>query len=187
MPAESSSALSAWESFYVIVGSSAAALTGLTFVVITLAAERRHPQTARGIAAFGTPTVVHFSAAFLVAAVFSAPWDAVSSATSVVGVMGLLGIAYTFVVVRRARSQTMYTPVLEDWVWHGLGPLVAYVTFAVSAFTGSGDSPTAEFAIAAGVLLLVFIGIHNSWDAVTWNAMQRGEDSKSHGRSRGGG
>lgn len=37
---ESSSVLSAWESFYVIVGSSGGALIGLLFVVIT----GRHPQ-----------------------------------------------------------------------------------------------------------------------------------------------
>jgi hypothetical protein len=35
------SALSAWESFYVIVGSSGGALIGLQFVVITLIADRR--------------------------------------------------------------------------------------------------------------------------------------------------
>jgi len=33
------SAFSAWETFYVIIGSSAAALTGLQFVVVTLGAE----------------------------------------------------------------------------------------------------------------------------------------------------
>lgn len=34
-----------WENFYVITGSSAAGLTGLTFVVIALAAHvYRHPQ-----------------------------------------------------------------------------------------------------------------------------------------------
>ncbi len=33
--------LRAWETFYVIVGSSAAALTGLQFVVIALIAESR--------------------------------------------------------------------------------------------------------------------------------------------------
>lgn len=35
------SPFNAWESFYVIVGSSAAALTGLQFVVIALGAEAR--------------------------------------------------------------------------------------------------------------------------------------------------
>ena len=35
------SPFAAWENFYVIVGSSAAALTGLQFVVVTLGAEAR--------------------------------------------------------------------------------------------------------------------------------------------------
>ncbi len=51
--------LSAWGNFYVIIGSSAAALTGLTFVVIALAADARR-LTPRGLRAFVTPTIVHF-------------------------------------------------------------------------------------------------------------------------------
>jgi hypothetical protein len=49
------SPFSVWESFYVIIGSSAAALTGLQFVVIALIAEARTRSTSREIAAFGTP------------------------------------------------------------------------------------------------------------------------------------
>jgi hypothetical protein len=44
-----------WESFYVIVGSSAGALIGLQFVVITLIAERPALRSAEGGAAFSTP------------------------------------------------------------------------------------------------------------------------------------
>ena len=54
-------ALSHWESFYVIVGSSAAALTGLMFVVITLIADSKQPRTLKEINAFATPAVVHSS------------------------------------------------------------------------------------------------------------------------------
>jgi hypothetical protein len=50
------SGLAAWESFYVIVGSSAAALTGLQFVVVALLAENRIRSTTREIDAFATPT-----------------------------------------------------------------------------------------------------------------------------------
>jgi hypothetical protein len=39
------SVLADWESFYVIVGSSAGALTGLMFVVITLVADARIKRT----------------------------------------------------------------------------------------------------------------------------------------------
>ena len=49
--------LRGWESFYVIVGSSAGALIGLQFVVITLIAERRDHLDTGTISAFGTPTV----------------------------------------------------------------------------------------------------------------------------------
>jgi hypothetical protein len=58
-----------WEGFYVIVGSSAAALTGLVFVVIALTAERRK-VAAQGVESFATPTVVHFCATLLI----SLPW-----------------------------------------------------------------------------------------------------------------
>ena len=41
MPAPALPPLTEWETFYVIIGSSAAALTGLMFVVIALNAEAR--------------------------------------------------------------------------------------------------------------------------------------------------
>lgn len=73
---ELTSALSAWESVYVIVGSSGGALIGLQFVVITLIADRRHPTTTGSLGAFATPTVVHLTGALTVSAIMSAPWVA---------------------------------------------------------------------------------------------------------------
>src|SRR3989449_10732821 len=72
------SPFSAWENFYVIIGSSAAALTGLQFVVVVLGAEARSLGTEVG--AFGTPTVVHFCAVLLMSAILSVPWRAVAHA-----------------------------------------------------------------------------------------------------------
>ena len=74
------SPLTAWENFYVIVGSSGAALTGLQFVVVALVAESRAQSSHREIAAFGTPTVIHFCAVLLISAILSAPWHALSNA-----------------------------------------------------------------------------------------------------------
>jgi hypothetical protein len=51
-------ALTAWENFYVIVGSSAGALIGLQFVVITLISELQIAGVAQASSAFGTPTIV---------------------------------------------------------------------------------------------------------------------------------
>mgnify|MGYP001252826337 CR=1 FL=1 len=40
--------ITAWSNFYVITGSSAAALTGLMFVVITLVAATAHAPRTKG-------------------------------------------------------------------------------------------------------------------------------------------
>ncbi|HEX9500549.1 MAG TPA: hypothetical protein VGA10_02735, partial [Thermoanaerobaculia bacterium] len=68
-----SSTLSGWDNFYVIVGSSAAALTGLQFVVIALTSEIRSAASTSTLGAFATPTIVHFCAVLLIAAVITTP------------------------------------------------------------------------------------------------------------------
>src|SRR5256886_4703314 len=82
---------SAWEYFYVIIGSSAAALTGLQFVVVVLGAEAR--SLGPEVGAFGTPTVVHFCAVLLMSAILSVPWRAVSHAGLSLAAVGVAGIS----------------------------------------------------------------------------------------------
>src|ERR1700740_3009550 len=74
------SSLVTWQNFYVIIGSAAATLTGLMFVVVTLIAGIPGRRSSGSIAAFGTPNVVHFCVALLVAAILSAPWQALWNA-----------------------------------------------------------------------------------------------------------
>jgi hypothetical protein len=168
-----SSTLNSWESFYVIVGSSAAALTGLQFVVIALIAESRRASTSSEIDAFGTPTVVHFCAVLLVSAIISAPWPGLAGAGLALGACGLAGVGYVALVVRRAKGQTGYRLVFEDWLWPATLPFVAYIALLVAAATISSHSTGALFAIGAVALLLLFIGIHNAWDAVTYITFDR--------------
>jgi hypothetical protein len=85
--------LAAWQNFYVIIGSAAATLTGLLFVVITLVsgALGRVSSPLSGIRVFSTPNVMHFGAALLIAALLSAPWPALWPAGLLVGLAGLGG------------------------------------------------------------------------------------------------
>src|SRR5258708_1473730 len=59
------SPLATWQNFYVIIGSAAATLTGLMFVVVTLMAGVRVRVSSpnESFAAFNTPNVMHFGAA----------------------------------------------------------------------------------------------------------------------------
>jgi hypothetical protein len=161
-------ALAHWESFYVIVGSSGAALTGLQFVVIALIAESRRRSTSEEIGAFATPSIVHFGAVLLVSAVLSAPWQSLGSAAVVLGASGAAGVVYVGLVIRRARRQTSYRVVFEDLLFHFVLPFVAYATLVGAALTLARGPAPALFAIGAAALLLLFIGIHNAWDAVTF-------------------
>src|SRR5689334_22652548 len=167
------SPFSAWESFYVIAGSSGAALTGLQFVVIALIADTRPDSTNAEIAAFGTPNVVHFCAVLLVSSILSAPWPAITGAAITLECCGLLGIAYTLIVIRRALRQQRYKPVFEDWAFYGALPLFAYAATLTAALELQTHETTSLFVVAAAVLLLLFIGIHNAWDTVTFLVVQR--------------
>jgi hypothetical protein len=160
--------LTGWESFYVIVGSSAAALTGLQFVVIALVAEVRPRTSNAQIDAFATPSIVHFCVALLTSATLSAPWRGLGSAAIALGLTGLAGVLYEAIVIRRTRRQTGYQPVFEDWLWHAFLPLVAYASLAGAAVAIPSYAESALFVVAAASLLLVFIGIHNAWDTVTF-------------------
>jgi hypothetical protein len=161
----------AWQSFYVIVGSSAAALTGLQFVVMALVAEARPPGSMREVNAFGTPTVVHFCAVLLASTTLSAPWHRLSSAAFTLALFGAAGVAYTLVVTRRAHRTETYTPVLEDWIWHVVFPLIAYTVTTGAALALPRYPEPLLFAIAAMSLLLLYVGIHNAWDTVTYVAI----------------
>ena len=160
-----------WESYYVIIGSSAAALTGLQFVIMALVAESDRPGGPQEIAAFGSPTVVHFCSALLISGVFTAPWPSLSGPGHGAFLAGLAGLAYTAIVFRRALRQTGYQPVFEDWLWHTMLPAVAYVMLLVSGILLVHEA--APFFVGASVLLLVFIGIHNAWDTVTYVALNQ--------------
>ncbi len=167
------SPLLAWQNFYVIVGSSAGALTGLTFIVITLVAGARLPGTNQGVATFNTPTIVHFGVVLFVCAMLSAPWPALWQASLLLGLCGLGGVAYGVIVARRLRRQERYDPVLEDWLWNAALPLVAYTALVVAALLLPGRPTPALFGIGAVMLLLLFSAIHNAWDVVTYIVIER--------------
>ena len=173
--------LSGWENFYVIAGSSAGALIGLQFVVITLIADLPAMRDAeRAGSAFATPTIVHFGSVLFLSAVICAPWHGIAGAAILWGILGVIGVIYEIIVVRRMKAQSAYSPVFEDLLFHVLLPVVAYANLAVSSYEARSHAGAALFAVAAAALLLLFIGIHNAWDAVTYHVfvVGRGKGEK---------
>ena len=171
METSAHSLLSQWETFFFLVGSSGAALTGLMFVVVTLAADSDVPRSADTVNAFATPNVLHFIAVFFLSALLTAPWQRSRDPAHVVGAAAIAGIIYVLVVLRRMLRQagaSGYKPVLEDWVFHIFLPMASYAMLFVAAAGLSHDQPWALFLIGAVMMLLLAIGIHNAWDTVTY-------------------
>jgi hypothetical protein len=169
-----------WQNFYVIVGTSAGALTGLQFVAMALVADlpvrRASSQTAD---AFATPNIVHFGAVLMLSAALSAPWRGMAGPMWLCGLGGVVGFAYAIVVVRRFRAQTEYHPVFEDWLFHVLLPALAYGLLAAAAYT-TRFYMDALFGVATAALLLLFVGIHNAWDTVTYLIFVRRQEQREN-------
>ena len=167
-------ALAGWQNFYVIVGSSAGALIGLQFVVLSLISQARPARSdpAAGYA-FATPTIVHLGSVLVLSAILTAPWELLPPAALVWGALGLAGIVYMVVVTRKIRRQRAYVPEFEDWAFHVVLPAGAYGSLVAAAWAARSRPREVLFGVGAAALVLLVAGIHNAWDAVTYHVFVR--------------
>ncbi len=174
-----SSLLAGWENFFVIVGGAAGGLTGLTFVVITLAADA-HRVAPMGVKAFVTPTIVHFGAVLALAAYLSMPRHSVLSLSLGLGVVGLAGLIYIAIISLNIHGMKAdYVPVLEDWIWNVILPALCFGVLLCLAFLFSSGPKQCPYGIAAAIMLLMIVGIHNAWDIAVWNSIKKQDHEKS--------
>lgn len=160
--------LNAWDNFYVIVGSAAGALIGLQFVVMTLIADRPTTVSPEAGRAFATPTIIHFCCCLLISALINVPWPDIAVGSYLGGAVGLAGLLYMVLTFARMRRQNAYTLDWEDWTFHVLLPFLAYGLLVLSSLASIAHARQALFGVGVTTLLLLFIGIHNAWDAVAY-------------------
>ena len=183
--------LSDWQNFYMIMGTAAATLTGLMFVVTTLIAGiDAHLSTLNAaVSAFNTPTVVHFGTVLLLAGILSAPWQMFSSLGLLLGLLGLGMVFYSIIVMWRMWRVPQYQSTLEDWSWYMAFPLIANILLIVAAFVLPKNPSSALYLVGSAMMLLLLVGIRNAWDMVTFLAVERAhsekksQDEKSSGSS----
>lgn len=179
------SPLTEWQTFYEIVGSAAGALTGLQFVAMALIADLPVQTAEEGATAFASPTIVHFVAVLLLSASVAIPWHGVTRAAIIWGLAGLGGLVYILIATRRMRTQTAYEPVFEDWLFHAVLPLCAYAGLTASGVAMRSHPRGALFGIAGVTLLLLVVGIHNSWDSVVYLVFMRGHHASRTKQKQG--
>ena len=172
--------LSQWQNFYMLIGTAAATLTGLMFVVTTLiAGVDAHLSTLNAaVSAFNTPIVVHFGTVLLLAGILSAPWQTFSSLSLPLGMVGLGMAFYSIIVLRRMRRVPQYQSTLEDWTWYMAFPLIATILLLIAVFMLPKNPVPALYVIGLAMMWLLLVGIRNAWDNVTFLAVERAHSEK---------
>jgi hypothetical protein len=165
--------LDRWDNFYVIVGSSAAGLTGLTFVVIALASDAKVVRLS-GLRTFITPIVLHFGTALWISALLCIPGHTPLSLSVCTIVTGATLTAYVATTTYRMfRGRREYRPALTDWIWNATLPSLCNVALLVAGVWALRQPAAALYVIGAAALTLLFVGIHNAWDLAVWITVER--------------
>jgi hypothetical protein len=174
-----------WENFYVITGSSAAALIGLTFVVIALASEANMVRLS-GLRAFITPIVIHFGSVLWIASVMSIPGHtAFSLAISIIVTAIALTIYGVVTVYRMYANIKLYVPALQDWIWNASLPAVCSIALLAAGVLVQPHAVPALYLVGLVTLGMLFIGIHNAWDLAVWITAERPGIGREHEPSGG--
>ena len=172
-------ALAGGENFYVICRVVRRRAHRIAVRRLTLISQMPIRQDlSRAGAAFSTPTIVDFGTVLLLSAILSAPWHGIISAAVAWGLVGLA--SRRFVYARDSPPYAGADPVparirrlvFEDSLCHVVLP-AAYAALAVSAYATQSHAYEALFGVAAAASLLLFCGIHNAWDAVTYHLLNR--------------
>ena len=103
----------------------------------------------------------------------SAPFRSFVPIAIILGFVGAAGLLYVLRIMQRTTKLQTYQSDAEDWTWHIILPFIAYATIVAGAIALHADPSRALFAPAGAVLLLIFVGIHNAWDVVTYLAMRK--------------
>jgi len=169
-----------WSDYFFMLGSSAAALIGLMFVVVTLTAGRNRKEVQGGKTLYTSPVVWHLAIVVVVSGATMAPTvgprffgvcgAAIAALGIFIGLRSAIGIG--------TRKFSGADSGFDMW-WYGLVPAAVYVGLAagsVGVFTGQ---PWAASAVAAALMALLLVSIHAEWDLVTFLAPRAGQTGDS--------
>lgn len=158
--------LEPWHDFYVMIGTSAGALVGATFVVATLAGniEKRNI----GIKGFITPATVHLGSVLMGSAILMVPAITPWFLALSLGIGGLAGVIYGAIVYLRITKLKID---MIDRFWYGTFPVLAYAVLGAAAWFALTDTAPCLDIMAATLVALLIIGMRNAWDMATFMIM----------------
>jgi hypothetical protein len=168
-----------WQSFYILIGTSAATLVGLMFVALSVGSRAITPKDLPALRVFVSPTVVHFLYVLVTSAVVMFPTLPRAFLGTVLVLAGLASFGRALIglpVMRRSH------PDIHDWVWYLLVPSVSYLLFVGTGIGLLLQVGQAASGLAVATLLLLLTGVRNAWDLVIFRVLPEGEPSGRESR-----
>jgi hypothetical protein len=169
-----------WSNFFIMAGTAGATLIGLLFVVVTLGASWSSSPGRLGLDAFLTPTLVHFSGALFLSMATLVPFQSAWPIGSILGLCGLIGLAYQASTIFMKRNQGFVSLRWSDWLPHAGLPALGNVSLIAGAAGMIAGKSFAPYAIAAAVTLILIAGIYGAWDITLWIVRNRDKTGRSH-------
>ena len=157
-----------WHDFYILVGTAAATLVGLMFVATSIGASIFTEEKSAAVAAFLTPTVVHFASVLFASLLVTIPTESWRSLGVLIGAGGLAGTFYCGRVLVDIVVRGRFKVDMTDRLYYALVPVLGYLLALAAAVLLIMQSPASANVIAASILTLLAAGIRNAWDMLVW-------------------
>jgi len=165
-----------WENYYLMVGSSAGALIGLMFVVVTLTAGRDRAEVEHGKHLYTSPIVWHLAVILALSGAAAVP--GIPASIFGYSALGLAVLGFGWGVrsaVGIARRPGAPEAAGFDMFWYGVAPAIVYLGLTIAALGLLWGEPWATNGIAAALMALLLVSIHAEWDLVTYLAPIAGQ------------
>ena len=175
-----------WSDYFVLLGTAAAGLIGLLFVVVTLTTGTDRSRALRAGGIYMTPIAAHFGIVLSLCASILVPRLTPPQLAALVATFAALGFCAAmrscFGILDFHRSAD--PPHWSDFWGYGAAPAGAYLLFEAAAYGVWRGAAWAPYLLAAVMLTLLLVAIRNAWDLLTW--MAPGRDTAQAGRPPGG-
>lgn len=163
-----------WSDFYLFVGSAAAVLIGLIFVVISLMQDRSRSSVLAGSRLYMGPIVLSVSFVLALSGAALAPGIDETRFAVIAGIIALWGMARGVMSTRGMWQLGSGNEVHWTDAWfYGIIPSLLYVALGVVAYAIESGLTWAPEGLALVVMAILLCAIRNEWDLITWIAPRR--------------
>jgi hypothetical protein len=161
-----------WTDYFVLLGTAAAGLIGLLFVVVTLTTGLERSRALRAGGVYMTPIAIHFGVVLSISAITLVPRLTAVEAAALLALFAALGFSgatrtcFGIVDFHKGGSP----PHWSDFWGYGAAPAAGDLLLGIAAYGVWRGDGWALYLLAAVLLVILLVSIRNAWDLLTWMA-----------------